>query len=65
MSVEDQPHCGHPSTSRTDKNVAELPQAVRADYCRTNDETSDITGVSWSPCQCILTGDMTMKRVAA
>jgi len=46
MSVEDQPHCGHPSKSRTGENVAKFPQAVHADHCWTNDEISEITGVS-------------------
>jgi hypothetical protein len=30
MSVEDQMHCGRPSTSRTDKNVEKVHQAVLA-----------------------------------
>jgi len=28
MSVEDQLRCGHPSTSRTDQNLENVPQAV-------------------------------------
>ena len=30
MSVEDQMHCGCPSTSRTDENVEKVHQAVLA-----------------------------------
>ena len=40
MSVEDQLHCGRSSTSRTDKNVEKVPQAVLADCCRTIDDRS-------------------------
>jgi len=54
MPVEDQPHCGRPSASRTDENVAKVLQAVHAECCQPNDKISQITGVSWSSCQCIL-----------
>jgi hypothetical protein len=64
MSVEDQPHCGRPSTSRTDKKVGKVHQALLADHCQTIDEIS-VTGVSWSSCQRILTADLMMKWVTA
>jgi hypothetical protein len=65
ISVEDQLHCGRPSTSRTDENVEQVSEAVLADRCQTIDEISEITGVSWSSCQHSLTEDLMMKRVAA
>ena len=65
MSVEVQPRCGHPSTSRMDKKVGKVCQACLTDHCRTICEISEITSVSWSSCQRILTADFTMKRVTA
>ena len=46
MSVENQPSCGHPSTSRTDENIEKVHQAVLANRRQTIDENSEITGVS-------------------
>jgi hypothetical protein len=37
MFVEDQPHCGHGTMSRTDKNVGKVCQAVRADRHRSTE----------------------------
>jgi hypothetical protein len=65
MSVEDQLHFGRSSTSRTDKKVGKVCQAHLADHCRTIDEISEITGVSWISCQHILTADLMMKWVTA
>jgi len=65
MSVEDQPRCGAPSTSRNNENFEKVHQAVLVDCCRTNDEISEVTDVSWSSCQRILMEDLMMKRVAA
>jgi hypothetical protein len=65
MSAADQPYCGRPSTSRTDENVAKVLQAVHADCRQINDEIYEVTGVSRISCQCILTGDLMMKWVAA
>ena len=61
MSIEDHPHSGRPSTSRTDKNV----EKINEDRRYTTDEISEATGVSWSYCQRILTVDLNMRRVAA
>jgi hypothetical protein len=61
MSVEDQPRCGRPSTSRTDENVEKDHDAVLADRLRTIDEIPEITSVS---CQRILTEDLMTERVA-
>jgi len=61
MSVEDHPHSGRPSTSRTDRNVEKIDEDRRY----TIDEISEATGVRWSSCQRILIVDFDMRRVAA
>ena len=38
---------------------------MNADRRRTIDEISEITGLSWSSCQRMLTEDLNMKRVSA
>jgi hypothetical protein len=65
MSVEDQLHSGHPSTSRSDQNFGKVCQAVLEDRRQTTDKISEITGVSWSSCQCILMEGIMMKWIAA
>jgi AraC-like DNA-binding protein len=65
MSIEDHPHSGHPSTSRTDENVDKIREKINEDRRYTIDEISEATGVSWSSCQRILTVDLNMRRVAA
>ena len=51
MSVEDHPHSGCPSTSRTDENVEKIREQISEDRRYTIDEISEATGVSWSSCQ--------------
>ena len=46
MSVEDQPHCGHHTVSKTDENVEKVLQTVLGDRRRTIDEISEVTYVS-------------------
>jgi len=65
MSIEDHPHSGCLSTSRTDENVEKIREKINEDRRYTNDEISEATGVSWSSCQRILTVDLNMRRVAA
>ena len=65
MSCEDQPRFGRPSTSRNDENLEQVRNAINADRRRTIDEILEITGLSWSSCQRILTDDLNMKRVSA
>ena len=65
MSLEDQPRSGRPSTSRTDKNIKKILDAIMFDHRQTIDELEALTGVSWSSCQRILTEELHMKRVAA
>ena len=65
MSLEDQLRSGRPSTSRTDKNIQKIRDAIMFDHRRTIDESEVLTGVSWNSCQRILTEELHMKRVAA
>ena len=65
MSVEDHPHSGRPSTSRSDENVEKIRQEIKEDRRYTIDEISEAMGVTWSSCQRILTVDLNMRRVAA
>jgi len=64
MSVEDHPHSGRQSTSRTDENIEKIREKINEDRRYTIDEISESTGVSWSSCQRILTVDLNMRRVA-
>ena len=65
MSCEDQPRSGRTSTCRNDENLGKVRNAINADRRRTIDEISEITGLSWSTCQRMLTEDLNMKRVSA
>jgi len=65
MSCEHQPRSGRPSTCRNDENLEKVRNAINADRRRTIDEISEITGLSWSSCQRMLTEDLNMKRVSA
>ena len=60
MSCEDQPRSG-----RNDENLEKVHNAINADHRRTNDEISEINGLSWSSCQWMLTEDLNMKHVPA
>jgi len=46
MSVEDHPHFGLPSASRTDENVEKIREKINEDRWYTIDEISEATGVS-------------------
>jgi len=65
MSCEDQPRSGRPSACRNDENLEKVRNAINADFRRTIDEISEITGLSWISCQRMLTEDFNMKRVSA
>ena len=65
MSCEDQPRSGRPSTCRNIENLEKVCNAINADRRRTIDEISEITGLSWSSCQRMLTGNLNIKRAAA
>jgi len=62
MTIEDQPRSGRPSTSRTDNNVQKINEIVREDRRRTIEEIEELSGVSWSSVQRILTEDLGMKK---
>ena len=65
MSLDNQRSCAHPSMGRTDENVEKVHQAVLANRRQTIDKNSEITGVSRSSCQRILTDDLMMKQVVS
>jgi len=65
LSLADQPCPGRPSTSRTDENIARIRKLILKDRHRTIDDLVDLSGVSWSSCQWILSEELQMKRVAA
>ena len=51
--------------AQNDENLDEVRNATNADRRRTIDEISEVTGLSWSSCQQMLTKDLNMKRVSA
>jgi hypothetical protein len=65
LSLADQPRSGRPSTSQTDKNVAIIRELILEDRCRKINDLVDLSGVSWTSCQWILSEELQMKRVAA
>ena len=65
MSCEDQPRSGRPSTCRNDENLDKVRNAINADRRRTIDEISEMTGLSCSSCQRMLTENLNMKHVSA
>jgi len=65
LSTEDQPRSGRPSSSRNDENIVKIREKLNEDRRYTIDELSEVTGVSWSLVQRILTQDLGMRRVAA
>jgi len=65
LSIEDQPHTGRPSSSWKDENITKIREKLNEDLCYTIDELLEVTGVSWSSVQRILTQDLGMRRVAA
>jgi hypothetical protein len=50
ISGENHPRSGHPSMSRTYKNVEKVCQAVLTDLHWTIEKISEITVVSWNSC---------------
>ena len=65
MSIEDLPRTGRPSTSRNDENVEKIDELVHEDRLRTIEELVELSGLTWSLIQRILTEDLKMRRVAA
>jgi len=64
LSLADQPRSGRPSTSRTNENIAIIRELILEDCHRTIDDLVDLSGVSWTSCQWILSEELQMKRVA-
>jgi histone-lysine N-methyltransferase SETMAR len=64
LSIEDQPRSGRHSSSR-DEKITKIREKPNEDRRYTIDELSEVTGVSWSSVQRILTQDLGMRRVAA
>jgi len=65
LSLADQPRSGRPSTSQTDENIARIRELILEDRHRTTDDLVDLSGVSWSSCQRILSEELQIKIVAA
>ena len=60
-SCEDQLSSGRTSKCRNNENHEKVHNANNADFRRTINDTSEITGLSWNSCQRILTEDLYMK----
>ncbi|PNF32226.1 hypothetical protein B7P43_G17963 [Cryptotermes secundus] len=65
MSIDDKPRSSRPSTVRTHENVEKIHEIIKEDRRRTIEEIVELSGVTWSSVQQILTEDLGMKRVAA
>ena len=65
LSIEDQPRSGRPSSSPNDENITKIREKLNEDRHYTIDQLSEVTGVSWSSVQRILTQDLGMRCVAA
>ena len=65
MSIEDRPRSGRPATWRSDENVDKTNALIREDRRRTIDQLCEMSGISWSSIQRILSEDLQMGRVAA
>ena len=65
MSIADQPRSGRPATSRSDGNVDKINALIREDRRRTIDQLCEMSGISWSSIQRMLSKDLHMGRVAA
>ena len=65
MSCEDRPRSGRPSSCRNYENLEKVRNAINEDRRRTIGEISEITVLSWSSCQRMLTEDLNMKRLSA
>ena len=65
MSIEDQPGSGRPATSRSDENVDKINALIREDPRRTIDQLCEMSGISWSSIQRILSEELHLGRVAA
>ncbi|KOC60091.1 Putative uncharacterized protein FLJ37770, partial [Habropoda laboriosa] len=58
MSIDDKPRSGRPSTARTHENVEKIREIIEKDRRRTIEEIVELSGVTWSSVQQILTEDL-------
>ncbi|PNF22187.1 hypothetical protein B7P43_G04939 [Cryptotermes secundus] len=65
ISIDDKPRSGRPSTARTHENFEKIREIIKEDRRQTIEEIVELSGVTWSSVQRILTEDLGMKRVAA
>ncbi|KOC61841.1 Putative uncharacterized protein FLJ37770 [Habropoda laboriosa] len=64
MSIDDKPRSGRPSTARTHENVEKIREIMEKDRRRTIEEIVELSEVTWSSVQQILTEDLGMKRAS-
>lgn len=65
MSIGDKPRSGRPSTSRSNENVDKINGLLREYHRRTINQLREISGISWSSIQRVLSEDLHMRIVAA
>jgi hypothetical protein len=63
--VDDDPHSGRPSTSKTDDNVAKVCEVIHSNRCLTVREVAEELSISKTVCHEILTENLGMHRIAA
>jgi len=64
-SVDDDPHSGRPSTSKTDDNVAKVIEVIRPNRCLTVQEVVEEVSISKTVCHEILTENLGRHCIAA
>jgi hypothetical protein len=64
-SVDDDPHSGRPSTSKTDDNVAKVREVIRSNCRLTVREVAEEVSISKTVCREILTKNLGMHHIAA
>ena len=64
MSIKDQLRPGRLATSRSDKNVDKKNALIREDRRRTIDQLCEMSVISWSSIQRILSENLHMRRVS-
>ena len=57
MSIDDKPRSGCPSATRIDERVEKIRGIILEDRRRTIEEVGELSGVTWSSVQRILTNE--------